>query len=97
MWRTQLTDDAQLVATLGSRLFVTRAHSKKIGCLVLAGYDFPKIVKTQLLTWQMTMLLNVLQDRFGLTTRGFLKYQDDTFRRTLPLFSSTRPLILTFA
>jgi hypothetical protein len=80
MSRTQLTDNAQLGAILGSRLFVTRAHSKAIGCLVIAGYDFPEAIKQQLLAWQTTLHLNMLQDR--LSTRGLPEYQDDTFGRT---------------
>ena len=86
MWRTHFTDTTESIATLGSRLFATLANSKKIVCLVLAGYDFPEAVREQLLSWQMTMQMNVLQDR--LSTRGFLQYQDDTFGRALSDFFS---------
>ncbi|KAI4619986.1 hypothetical protein J4E80_004511 [Alternaria sp. BMP 0032] len=64
-------------ATLGSRLFVTPARSKTVGCLALVGYDFPRAVREQLLAWQTTLHLKVSQDR--LSTRGLLEYEDDTF------------------
>ena len=59
-----------------------------MGCLALVGYDFPNTVRVRLLAWQITLQLNVSQER--LSTRGLLEYEDDTFGRTLLPYSSCR-------
>ncbi|KAF1842052.1 Ribokinase-like protein [Cucurbitaria berberidis CBS 394.84] len=64
-------------ATLGSRLFSTCGQSHRVGCLVLAGRDFPDAIREQLLGWQMSLVLNLSEDK--LSTRGLLEYEDDTF------------------
>ncbi|OAL54988.1 Ribokinase-like protein [Pyrenochaeta sp. DS3sAY3a] len=74
-------------ASLGARLFSTRAQSRKVGCLVLPGRDFPDAIRKQLLDWQMSLVLKMSEDR--LSTRGLLEYADDMFdpkkfRYTIP-------------
>tara|TARA_R110002003_G_scaffold39_14_gene2534 strand:- start:3759 stop:4691 length:933 start_codon:yes stop_codon:yes gene_type:complete len=51
----------------------------RVGCLVLAGTDFPDHVKKQLSSWQMTLQLKISQTEPS--TRGLLEYEDDTFGR----------------
>lgn len=64
--------------TLGQRLF-EESESFKIGCLVLAGDDFPEVVKTRLRSFGVTL---VVKKKGGATsTRGLLDYEDDTFGR----------------
>ncbi|KAH9872702.1 hypothetical protein J1614_005096 [Plenodomus biglobosus] len=64
-------------ATLGSRLFHPGAQSHRVGCLVLAGKDFPEAVRQQLLACNMNLVLKTSEDR--LSTRGLLEYADDAF------------------
>lgn len=66
-------------ATLGYRLFARRAQSSKVGCLVLAGNDFPDTIRKRLKDWNMKLVLNVNSDK--LSTRGLLEYEDSTFGR----------------
>lgn len=61
---------------LGQRLFAKDAAN--VGCLVIAGKDFPKHVEEELENLGVTL---VLKKRDALSTRGLLEYQDDTFGR----------------
>ncbi|OCL13399.1 pfkB family kinase [Glonium stellatum] len=63
--------------TLGARLFAGATKSKTIGCLVLAGKDFPTATEAELRGWGMTLLLR--RDSTKLSTRGLLEYEDTTF------------------
>ncbi|KAF1971620.1 Ribokinase-like protein [Bimuria novae-zelandiae CBS 107.79] len=59
--------------TLGQRLFT---KSSQIGCLVVAGSDFPSSVRTQIEDWGVQ---TVVRRRAEPSTRGKLVYKDDTF------------------
>jgi hypothetical protein len=64
---------------LGARLLATIGQSEAIGCLVLAGKDFPEAVERCLRAWKMAFSLK--KDRDKLSTRGLLEYEDTTFGR----------------
>lgn len=68
-----------LEATLGMRLFAEGKRSCHIGCLVLAGNDFPASIRDRLRSWGLSLVFNILPDRQS--TRGLLEYEDDTFGR----------------
>jgi hypothetical protein len=87
--------DSHTTATLGSRLFTPPLHSRSVGCLVLAGHDFPDEVRDQLVRWQMTLQLNISKDK--LSTKGLLIYEDDTFgRESLPFSCAGGSCIYTY-
>ncbi|KAF2832401.1 putative PfkB family kinase [Ophiobolus disseminans] len=64
-------------STLGYRLLTGRSQSRRVGCLVRAGTDFPEQVKNQLSEWQLTLEIQILQHSGS--TRGLLVYEDSTF------------------
>ncbi|KAF2807006.1 Ribokinase-like protein [Mytilinidion resinicola] len=64
-------------ATLGARLFSSGAYSKGIGCLVLAGKDFPQTAEDTLRNWALSLTFK--RNRTSLSTRGLLEYEDTTF------------------
>lgn len=86
-------------ATLGSRLFHPGAQSYRVGCLVLAGKDFPEAVRQQLIACNMNLVYKTSEDK--LSTRGLLEYADDAFGAktfkytTPPLKASPSDLINT--
>jgi hypothetical protein len=61
--------------TLGQRLFADNAH--EVGCLVIAGDDFPAAVEEQIKSWGTTLVLNTREGKNS--TRGKLVYEDSTF------------------
>jgi hypothetical protein len=63
--------------TLGQRLFATRPAC--IGCLIIAGDDFPKAVEAELGNLGVTLVVRKREN--VLSTRGLLEYEDDTFGR----------------
>ncbi|KUJ11849.1 pfkB family kinase [Mollisia scopiformis] len=63
--------------TLGARLFAMNRRSTSIGCLVLAGKDFPEAVEKRLREWNMALVLK--KDLKRLSTRGLLEDEDTTF------------------
>ena len=66
-------------STLGARLFAAAAASKSIGCLVLAGNDFPHAAEDRLVDWEVSLIMK--KDAQRLSTRGQLEYEDSTFGR----------------
>ncbi|KAI1505070.1 Ribokinase-like protein [Biscogniauxia marginata] len=64
-------------STLGARLVTHPARAHEVGCFVLAGQDFPKPIIALLKGWDITVDINVDNDR--LSTRGQLEYHDETF------------------
>lgn len=63
--------------TLGQRLFASELS--EVGCLLVAGEDFPQTVKEEIQNWGTTL---VLKERTNArSTRGKLEYEDDTFGR----------------
>ena len=66
-------------STLGARLFSATATTS-VGCLVLAGNDFPHAVEARLRDWEMSLIVRTEAQR--LSTRGLLEYEDSTFGRS---------------
>ncbi|KAF2115096.1 putative PfkB family kinase [Lophiotrema nucula] len=61
--------------TLGNRLFAQ--HPEQVGCLVLAGKDFPAKAEAALQEWGTALVIRRNED--AQSTRGLLEYKDDTF------------------
>ncbi|KAJ4356875.1 hypothetical protein N0V95_002966 [Ascochyta clinopodiicola] len=61
--------------TLGLRLFASDPSS--VGCLILAGSDFPPSVEDEVKAWSTTLVLQ--KDATRRSSRGLLVYKDDTF------------------
>ncbi|KAH7088389.1 Ribokinase-like protein [Paraphoma chrysanthemicola] len=74
---TNVVGGSGAFSTLGFRIFHPSPSSYKVGCLVLAGADFPDQVQEELEKWEVTLL--VKKDAEKLSTRGLLEYHDDTF------------------
>ncbi|KAI0842961.1 Ribokinase-like protein [Hypoxylon sp. FL0890] len=68
-----------MYATLGSRLFEWRRRSARVGCVVLAGCDFPEKLLRQLQSWGITLVVHKMPRKPS--TRGLLEYDDDAFGR----------------
>ena len=64
-------------ATLGQRLFATESAS--VGCLVVAGKDFPETAKSEFERWGLTLVVRGRENETS--TRGLLIYEDDKFGR----------------
>ena len=68
-------------STLGARLFAESTTARKsIGCLVLAGNDFPQSAETRLRDWDISLIIR--KDGQRQSTRGLLEYEDSTFGRS---------------
>ncbi|KAF1955365.1 Ribokinase-like protein [Byssothecium circinans] len=61
--------------TLGQRLFAS--VPQEVGCLIIAGNDFPSAIKERLERWGITLEAKVREGRNS--TRGKLVYTDNTF------------------
>lgn len=66
------------------------ALSQRVGCLVLAGSDFPDSVADTLRNWDITLL--IASDAARLSTRGLLEYQGDNFNGESPQQHPGSPL-----
>ncbi|RSM04336.1 hypothetical protein CEP52_006868 [Fusarium oligoseptatum] len=66
-----------LYATLGARIIQSQLASTSIGCIILAGYDFPESVVETIGSWGITLQVKWLASKPS--TRGLLQYKDDTF------------------
>ncbi|RYP42608.1 hypothetical protein DL767_000132 [Monosporascus sp. MG133] len=66
-----------LYATLGARLFNPGLRSTAVGCLILAGNDFPEVILRSLQSWKMRLRVHKVEDKPS--TRGLLVYKDTVF------------------
>jgi hypothetical protein len=64
-------------ATLGARLVAGRERSKEVGCLVMAGNDFPGAVLQKLEGWNLDLAVH--RDNERPSSRGLLTYLDEDF------------------
>lgn len=64
-------------AIMGARLVAGRERAGEIGCIIMAGGDFPETTLRQYESWGVT--LAVKTDRTRPSTRGLLEYQDEVF------------------
>lgn len=74
-------------ASLGARFFLPSSQSTQVGWAIRTGYDFPTQTLRQLESWGMT--LSVIQENGCPSTRGQLKYLDQTLASCVP--TSTKP------
>lgn len=74
-----ISAQTNLPATLGARLLKSSPYSAAVGCIVLAGQDFPQTVLHMLRGWDMN--LQVCKMPKSPTTRGLLVYEDEAFGR----------------
>ncbi|GJC98869.1 pfkB family carbohydrate kinase [Colletotrichum higginsianum] len=64
-------------STLGARLAVPQSESAAVCCLIVAGSDFPALVRKQIEEWGVSVHL---EERPGeCSTRGLLEYENDAF------------------
>ncbi|RMJ19345.1 hypothetical protein CDV36_000933 [Fusarium kuroshium] len=66
-----------LYATLGARIIQSQLASTSIGCIILAGYDFPESVVETIGSWGIILQVKRLASKPS--TRGLLQYKDDSF------------------
>ncbi|KAI8717142.1 PfkB domain-containing protein [Fusarium sp. LHS14.1] len=66
-----------LYATLGARIIQSQLSSTSIGCIIIAGYDFPESVVETLRAWELALQVKRLPDKPS--TRGLLQYKDESF------------------
>lgn len=66
-------------ATLGARLFKPSPKSVDVGCIIMAGHDFPTSVDDLLQSWKLNLLL--IREADKQCTRGLLEYENDAFSR----------------
>ena len=74
-------------ASLGARFFLPGSQSTQVGWAIRTGYDFPTQTLRQLESWGMT--LSVIQENGCPSTRGKLKYLDQTLASTVS--TSSKP------
>ncbi|CAH0058512.1 unnamed protein product [Clonostachys solani] len=76
-----------LYAALGARAVTAKNESSKVGCIVIAGYDFPDDVLGWIQSWGMNLLVH--RETGKTSTRGLLKYHDKNFaEKTFSFFAS---------
>jgi len=63
--------------TIGSRIVLSGARSKEVGCIVMEGRDFPDAVLDLFRQWGLKLLVS--KDLMRLSTRGLLQYAGDDF------------------
>ncbi|KAK7757440.1 hypothetical protein SLS62_000455 [Diatrype stigma] len=71
---------------MGARLFALGPESKSVGCIVMAGHDFPEVVLQQIRSWDLDLVVHEVLDKTS--TRGLLKYGDLDFGRSADVLHS---------
>jgi hypothetical protein len=66
-------------ATLGARIVTPPSSASEVGCLIMAGLDFPKEIAQLFRSWGITLEMNM--DDTMESTRGLLEYHDEQFGR----------------
>lgn len=64
-------------STLGARLVAGKERSHEVGCIIMAGGDFPESTLAQFESWGLDLVVSRKPGR--LSTRGLLVYQDRVF------------------
>lgn len=64
-------------STLGARIVAGADHSHEVGCIIMAGDDFPKNIRERFESWGME--LHVVEVPGAQSTRGLLSYEDNVF------------------
>lgn len=66
-------------STLGARLVAGTERSREVGCLIMAGDDFPEATLAQFESWGVDLVVSRKPGRQS--TRGLLTYEDREFGR----------------
>lgn len=66
-------------STLGARLVAGAKRSHEVGCVIIAGDDFPTATLAQFESWGVDLVVSKVPGR--LSTRGLLVYEDMAFGR----------------
>ena len=74
-------------STIGACIAVD-GETDQVGCLVLAGQDFPIDAEEQIRGWRLSLAIEKAPDRQSM--RGKLQYLDDDFNSKPQLVSSLR-------
>lgn len=64
-------------AVLGARLIAGKERAKDVGCIVMAGNDFPESAPGRFESWGVSLVIRSSPARQ--TTRGLLEYLDADF------------------
>lgn len=70
---TNILGGSAAFVTLGERLFL---DPTSVGCLVIAGHDFPAEIRTEIESWGTS---TVVRQRDQPSSRGRLVYEDEGF------------------
>lgn len=66
-------------STLGARLVAGTERSHEVGCVIMAGDDFPETTLAQFESWGVDLVVSRNPGRQS--TRGLLVYEDTEFGR----------------
>lgn len=66
-------------STLGARIVAGKEHASEVGCIVMAGDDFPLAIRHLLDSWGLNLVVTPVPGR--MCTRGRLTYEDEVFGR----------------
>lgn len=72
-----VTGGSGAFSTLGARLVAGEERSHEVGCLIMAGDDFPESTLAKFRSWGMELVVSRRPGRQS--TRGLLIYEDDAF------------------
>lgn len=75
---TEVLGGSASFVTFGQRLFAS--NPAEVGCLVIAGDDFPAKVRSVFEAWGVSLVTKIRAGRKS--SRGKLVYKDNTFGRT---------------
>lgn len=66
-------------STLGARIVAGREHANEVGCIVMAGDNFPETIRGLFESWGTDLVVAAVPGRQ--CTRGRLTYLDELFER----------------
>lgn len=85
-----VTGGSGAFSTLGARLVAGEKRSDEVGCLIIAGDDFPEAALAGFRSWDMDLVVSRKPGR--LSTRGLLVYEDNVFGRKSSLHDKFIPV-----
>ncbi|KAH8775321.1 carbohydrate/purine kinase [Diaporthe sp. PMI_573] len=83
-----VTGGSGAFSTLGARLVAGKERSHEVGCVIMAGDDFPESSLAQFRSWGMDLLVPRKLGR--LSTRGLLIYEDKLFGKKTFQYTTER-------
>lgn len=72
-----VTGGSGAFSTLGARLVAGKERTHEVGCVIMAGDDFPESTLAKFRTWGMELLVSRKPGKES--TRGLLVYEDSVF------------------